>query len=163
MTVNYYTIIFTLVNFIVLVLLLKKFLYNPVLNMIQAREKSINNSINDAKQKLEQAEILKKQYEVNMQNAKEDAKKIVDEGRKVAKLEGDNIINNATEKAKSIKDRADKDIEFETNKARRELLNEVTEISTLVAQKIIEKEVKDVQSDYIDKAISEIGAVSWEK
>ena len=63
MLIDWFTVIAQLINFLILIYLLKRFLYKPILNAIDARELRIANELDDAKKKQEQADVEKQQYQ----------------------------------------------------------------------------------------------------
>ena len=65
MSVDWFTVIAQILNFVVLVLLLKKFLYKPVLTAIAAREKLIADEIADAKEKMAQADKERNEFQLD--------------------------------------------------------------------------------------------------
>ena len=70
MSIEPSAVICAIINFLVLFFLLKKFLYKPVFNMLDARASEIDKNMSEAEQARDEAARLKAEYEENMQNAK---------------------------------------------------------------------------------------------
>ena len=108
MTVDFPTILWTLLNFAILFFLLKKFLFKPVTELMEKRTNDIQNDINSARLKLEEAENTKNEYAATLstaaakrediiQTAKDAAAKDAEEIIRQARFEADNIISKARE------------------------------------------------------------------
>ena len=95
-------LVYNLINVIVLFLVLKHFLFQPVLGIMQKREEMIQGQLDHAAETQKQADALKKQYESSLQTAREDSQKIIDTARINAKAEYDRIVKEADEKANRI-------------------------------------------------------------
>ena len=90
-------LVFTIINLLVLYFLMKKFLFQPVNNIIAQREVAIKQQFDDADEAQKKADDLKKQYEDSLANAKEDSAKLVQEAREKARVEYDRIVKSADE------------------------------------------------------------------
>ncbi len=95
MKINWFTVIAQLINFLILVWLLKKFLYKPVLDAIDAREKKIVSRLEDAKTKKEEAK--KEQDEFNEKNKQFDGQKkeLMDKAIADTKVQKDKLMEDA--------------------------------------------------------------------
>jgi len=95
MEINWFTVIAQILNFLVLVWLLKRYLYKPILDAIDARETRISAQIADAE--LKDADADKKVEEYNRKNMEFDAQRndLIKEAKKDAKAEGDKLVEKA--------------------------------------------------------------------
>jgi len=145
------------VNFLILLFILKKFLYKPILKVLDERKNKIVHSLKSAeeieKKLLETEEkadkILKKTLEeaqLMLDNSKQSAAQIVEDGQKSA-LE---IINKANDEAKKV-------IQIERIQLEQEIKEHTSELVSVIFEKIIGKKVnlKD-QKDFIDKEIKNL-------
>ena len=157
-SVNLWQILVSLANLLILFLLIKKFLYNPVKKMLATRQESIDKDYalaNDAKLS---AEENKKIYEEKLSAAKTEADSVISSAVNTAKQRENEIIAEAHEKAENILKKAESDAELERKKAEKEIKGQIVDISTLVAGKIIEKELdSDKNSELVDSFINGIG------
>lgn len=148
----------TLVAFLIVLFILKKFAWKPILNMLSERETGIANSIASAeKVKLEMAE-MKAENERLLQEAREERSLMLKE----AKETKDKIVNEAkaqakVEAAKIIED-ARVQIEHKKNAALTEVKNEIGNMAVAVAEKVLRKQLDpaQAQSEYINMLASEI-------
>lgn len=147
-----------LVSFGIVLIILKKFVWKPVLKTLKDRENTISDSLNSAKKAREE-----------MANLQAENKKIIAEARaerdellKDAKITKDNMIRSAESEAKAKADKiiadAQLEIESQKNKALSEIKTKVAELSIDIAEKVLRKELKDdtKQTDYVNGLVNEI-------
>src|SRR5699024_8406694 len=132
--------IFTLVSFIVLLALLKKFAWGPLMDVMEKREEYVKDEIETAEKNRKEAEIASKEAKAQLRQTKEEAQKNIDDARKTKKQEEQKIIRTAREEATSLKQAAEADIQNEKEKTIQALQDQVVLLSVLIASKVIEKE-----------------------
>ena len=147
-----WTMIFTWVNLIILVLIMKKLLFKPVLNMLEARDKEVSEMYKEAESAQSSAQKLEKEYSEKLSLAKEEASKIMKEAKHDATLRGEEIVGEAKREASAILEKAQKEIEREKEAAISEIKNDIASIAVDIAQKVIEKDLHE--SDH-EKLVSE--------
>ena len=96
-----WNLVLTIINLIVLYLLLKKFLFKPVLSIMEKREKMIQDSIASARSQEGQAQELKEHYEQALVSARDESAQIVEKARVDAQKEYDRILADADVQAKN--------------------------------------------------------------
>ena len=106
-------IIWPIVNIVVFYLLLRKFLFGPVSEVMEKRKKMISSDLDDAAQTKAEAEEIKQEYEKNLAQAKDEAGQIVSDARARAKNEYQNKMDQTKEEIALMKENARKDIEAE--------------------------------------------------
>ena len=117
------TIVFTLINTLIIVLLYFFFLHKPVCKILDERAKTVNKDMDDAQKAKEEAAAVKADYEHRLETSKEEAARIVADATKKAQAREDEIISAANEEAASMKQRAEESIEREKKRA----VNEIKE------------------------------------
>lgn len=158
-----WTFVFQLANTFVLYLVLKKFLFEPVTNMLQNRKKEIEESINEAENKNAEAETYRNDYLQKLQASENEGKNIIDNAVKKAEIKSVNIINAAKEEAGGLKERAAVDIQREKKKAINEIKNDISSIAILAASKVLEGEVNEERNKVlVSKFIDEVGEAKWQ-
>ncbi|MGD9677950.1 MAG: F0F1 ATP synthase subunit B [Vulcanibacillus sp.] len=152
--------IIQIVAFIILFLLLKRYAFGPLVNIMETRQENIKEQISSAENnKLEAEKILKEQKE-NFQEARIEAQEMIERARVSSSKQAEEIIATAKAEAVRIKDQAVQEIQQEKNKAVDELRKQVGVLSVLIASKLIEKEIDlQGQSKFIDEMIKEVGEV----
>lgn len=149
-----------IINFLLMVLILSKILYKPILKMLDERKKKIEEGLKyTEKMQLEMEKLEKKKAEV-LDKAREEVKKIVEEGKKAGKSVEADIIKSAHEEAKQIIESGKKEIDSEKAKMLKNLHRETVDVSVRMAEKIL----KDVLSQedqklIIDKKLKQIASL----
>ena len=157
-SVNIWQIIISICNLLILFLILKKFLYKPVQNMLAQRQGLIDKDLESAREADKAAQANKKLYEEKLKNADEEAAEIIGDAKKKAQRKSDKILSNAKDKADDIVNQARSDAALEVKKAQSEIKHEITEVSTMLSEKILEREInKDDHRKLIDSFIEDLG------
>jgi len=160
-TIDPWVLIAQLLNLFIQVMLIKKFLFKPIRNVLQKRKEMADAEIAEATKAKEEAESLKNEYEASMKTARDKANEIVATAQKAATQQSEEIIKEANAQAISIKSKAERDIEQERRKAVNEIKDEIGDMAMEIAGKVIERELK--ASDHeklIDDFINKVGEES---
>lgn len=151
-------LVIQIINTIILFWILKRILFKPVLNIIDARENAIKSDIATGEQAKNEGLALKAEYEQKLAVAKSEGQEIIKQATLRAEQKSEEIISTAKEEATSLKDRANKDITQEREKVMNELKNDISNIAILVASKVIEKDIDQAKhEEMINKFIEEVG------
>ena len=110
-------LVFTIINLIVLYLLMKKFLFGPILNVMEQRKNMIDQQFASAKDTEEQAYELKGKYEDALKSAKDESMRIVNQAKDEAKVQAERIVKDANTQAGAMLDKAKADIRTEQENA----------------------------------------------
>ena len=154
-------IITQLINLLLLVLLLKKFLFKPVQNVLNARQAEIDKDYADAEAAQTRAEELRDEYEQRIAEAKAEASEIVKTATRKAQLHGEEIVRDAQQQAVRLKEKADEQIAQEKKKAMNELKNEISGIAVDIATKVVEREIDEKDHEaLISEFIKGVGEAS---
>ena len=150
------TIVFTLINTLIIVLLYFFFLHKPVCKILDERAKTVNKDMDDAQKAKEEG--VKADYEHRLETSKEEAARIVADATKKAQAREDEIISAANEEAASMKQRAEESIEREKKRAVNEIKEEISDMVVMAASKVAEKEINAQDNEkIIDSVLSQIG------
>ena len=150
--------IWTVISFLILLVLLRKFAYKPLVGMMQKREDTIRESIDEAKQTREEARKLKDEYKQLIAEARGEAKKIIDEGKALGEKARKEMINKATEESGQIVKRSQEQITFEKERALSELREQIADLSIAAASKVIERSLsKEDHVKFLEEYVSKIG------
>lgn len=156
--VNFWTALFTLINFIITFLVLKKFLFKPVKKMIDDRQQEIDSMYADAASAKEQAQSLQDSYSAQMADASNQAAEIIREAGKTAQVRSDEIIGAAKADADAIRSKAQRDIALEKKKAMNDMKDDISGIAVSIAEKVARKEISEQdQQDLIASFIDNLG------
>lgn len=151
-------ILWPIINIIVFYLLLRKFLFGPVSEIMEKRKEMISKNLMDAKAAKDEAAEMKSEYEESLKAAKDEAGKIVSDARERAKNEYHEKVRRADEEIVQMKENAQKDIEAEKQKAMAGLQSEIAGIALMAAAKVVEKEAGSKENEKIvDDFLKEAG------
>lgn len=161
--IDFKELIFAIINFLILVGVLGKFLYKPFIGILEERKQTIKEAFDNAEATNKKADQKYEAYSRILAKADDEAREIV----KAAKLRADEqaslIIADAKEEAVKIKEQAVKDIEREKQMALSDVRAQIAELSMLAAQQILEKEISvEGQDQIIDSVLEKAGAGSWQ-
>ena len=156
--VNLWTRLFAWANLLILYLILKKIAYGPLKNMIDSRQKEIDDMYGDAEKSRADAEALKADYEERMGNAKEESEEIVKAAIRRAQLREEEILREADKKAERVLERAEEQVELEKKRMVNEVKDEVSKMAIDIASAVIERDVSETEhKDLIDSFIDKMG------
>ncbi len=142
-------------TFLLLLILLRKFAWKPILSMVKEREKSIEEALSAAQKAKEQMETLTANNEKIIIEARKEREQMLKEAREIK----DKIISEAADAAKEegrkLLEQARQNIELEKSAAIVEIKNQVANLSVEIAEKILKKELSSdaKQKDYIETLI----------
>lgn len=160
-TIDVWTIIMTWGNLLILFLLMKKFLFGPVKKVMDQRQEEIEKSISDAENAKSDALNMKEEYTKKLSDAKKEADEIIKNAVKSAQLREEEILKEANKKASDIMEKADKTIELEKKAAMEGVKEEIADIATSIASKIIEKDINENDHErLIEEFINKMGDAS---
>lgn len=143
---------------LVLYLIVKKYIYAPVKEMLNKRQDKIMKDLNDAEAAAEEAFQLKTTYETKMNEAKQEGQRIVEESRKRGKEVQNQLIEEGKESAHKLLDNARYQIDVEKQQAFKEVKGATSEMAIAIAQKLIGKNLDtDTEDKLIDKFIEDLG------
>jgi F-type H+-transporting ATPase subunit b len=151
-------VIFQLVIFIILLALLKKFAFGPLMGIMKERETHISNEISAAEtSRVETNKLLEEQREL-LKQSRVEAGQLIENAKKQGDVQREEIISAARMEAERIKESAKREIVQEKEKAVAALREQVASLSVLIASKVIEKELSEAdQEKLIDEYIKEAG------
>ena len=149
---------FQIANTVILFLILKKFLFQPVMGIIESREKDIRENLAKGESAKQEGMSFKNEYESKLSTATEQGQEIVKQATLRAEQKEAEIVSNAKTEANAIRQKANKDVEQERQKVMNEIKNDVSDIALLAASKVIEKDIdKSKHKELIDNFIKEVG------
>ena len=156
-----WTFVFTVANLFLTVFVMKKFLYKPINDMLAKRKALADAEIQDAIKAKEEAQAMKAEYELNMQDAKNKANEILVSAQKTAAIQSEEMLKEASEQVTAMKAKAENDIAQEKRKAVNEIKDEIGGIAMEIAGKVIEREISEEDhAKLIEEFIANVGEAS---
>ena len=152
------TLIATICNLFVQLYIIKRFLLDKILAVLDARRKAADQQIADAQKAREEAAAIKETYEQNMLQAKAQAESILENAQKAASQRSESIIDDAKVQAARIMDKASAQIAMEKKKAINDAKDEISDLAMTIAGKIVERELNpEDQQQMINRFIDKLG------
>jgi len=149
--------IWTIVTFLVLLALLAKFAWRPLLQALESRQERIRNSLEDAERARQELERLQQESAKILQQARIEAESIVTQTRADAERLREELKQKAKDEADNILRNAQQQIQLQTRQAIQQIRHEVADIAVLLASKLIERNIaKEDNARLIDDTLKQI-------
>ena len=149
--------IWTIVTFLVLLTLLAKFAWTPLLEALETRQNAIRKSLDDAQQAKVELERLNAESAQVIQRARVDAEAIVTQSRADGERLREEIRAKARTEADHIVKNAERQIQLETSRALEQIRREAVDLSVMIASKIIQRNLSTADNEkLIDDALKQV-------
>ncbi len=142
-------LVLTVCNFLLLVYLLKKFAWGPVVNALEKRENQIAQDKQTAADARQSAQQLKQELDERLAQISSEAAQKMAQAVKAGEAQKEQLLAQAKEQAERLLEQAKTQIEAEKNKALADVRGEIANLSVLAASRVIERQVKDDSADEI--------------
>ena len=161
--INLKDLIFAVANFLILVLILGKFLYKPFLGILEKRKQTIEDAFTNAEATNRKADEKYEAYTKKLARAEAESREIIKNARLKADDHANMIVEEAKAEAARIKLQAEKEAVREKEKALREVREQIGQLAILAAEQILEKEVAaEGQEEIIDRGLEKAGTSQWQ-
>jgi F-type H+-transporting ATPase subunit b len=149
--------IWSIITFLILVGLLYKFAFNPLVKLQKARQDEIGQAIHDAEQLRDEAQELLANYKQQLAEAREEAGAIVERARKAGESTKSEVLEEARVQAEATLAKARQQIERDTNQALQKIREEVADLTVAATERVTRKSLSgEDQLRLIQEAINEI-------
>lgn len=149
--------IWTILTFLVLLALLAKFAWRPLLQALESRQESIRKSLDDAEHARRELEAVQRESEQIVRQARVEAGSIISASRVDAERLRVEMRQKAREDAEGILRNAERQIQLETNRALQQIRQEAVDLSVTIASKLIGRNLsKEDNERLIDEAIKQV-------
>ncbi len=157
-SVNIWQILISLANLVIIFLIVKKFLFAPVGRMLAERQGEVDRQYAAADEAKAAAEADRDAWKTKMETARDEADEIIKKAVQTAEYRGDAIVAEAKERADGIVRAAETEARLEKEKARADIRGEIVDVSTVLAEKLLEREVNaDDHRVLVDAFIDAMG------
>lgn len=156
--VEWGTVIVTVITFAILLALLKKFAWGPLKEVMDKRERDINRDIDEAEEAKLNAQKLEEENKKTLKQTQDEVQRILEDARVQARKQHEEIIHEANIRANGMIETAQSEINSEKERALADINNQVSELSVLIASKVLQKEISEQdQKELVDKYLKEVG------
>ena len=150
-------IIWTMITFALLVVVLGKFAWKPILQALHTREQEIADALKKAEEAKKDAERMMQENKIAMEKAGNETSRLIAEGRAMAEQLKNDIVAKANESAKKMLEQAKDEIGREKESAMAQLRSEVADLSISVAEKILDESLDGAkQKKMVDKVLQQL-------
>ncbi len=156
--------IWTVVVFGILLFLLTRFAWKPMLAGLQKREENIAAAIEDAKKARQETQQMREHLQAELQKGHEQIRDMLDEARRDAEHTKNEMIASARAEIQTERDRLRREISTARDQALQDVFNQAGQLATLISSKVIRRELTaDDHHRLIDEALSELAQanVGW--
>jgi F-type H+-transporting ATPase subunit b len=149
--------IWTILTFLVLVTLLAKFAWRPLLQALDSRQELIRKSLDDAQQARQELERLQHESAQIIRQARVDAEAVVAQSRSDAARLREELRQKAKAEAEGIVRNAERQIQLETQRALQQIRHEAVDLSVMIASKILRRNLtKEDNEKLIEEALKQV-------
>ena len=158
LNINFFTALFTLANTVTLFIVLKKFLFKPVMQIIADRQQEIDDMYDAAGKAKQSAAALEAEYQQKLSVAADTSERMVKEAVARGQSREEEILRRANAEAAAILDKAAADIAQEKKKAINDAKDEISEMAMAIAGKVVGRELNAAdQANLVEHFIEELG------
>ena len=158
LTVHGGLLFWTIITFLILLVVLKKIAWRPILDALESREKEIKDALNLAEKARVEAEKVSSDYEKSMKDAQIKSQKIISDSRLAAERVKSEIEKTAALKAESMIENAKEQINSEKENAIKDMRDIAIDLSIDIASKVIERNIDSEENRRLaEEAINNIG------
>lgn len=159
--VNLWTALFTLLNTLTVIFVGTKFLFKPIMKMIQDRQKEIDDMYAEANDARSSAQAMETEYQQKLSAAMETGERIVKDATARGQARQEEILRQANAEASAILDKASEDIKREKKKAINDAKDEISGIAIAIAEKVVCRELNEKDhAALVDSFIDELGELA---
>ena len=156
LNVNPGLIIWTIVTFVLLVVVLRAVAWKPLLAMLEERETRIQEALEQAEKAREEAQVAAEENRAAVAKAQAESQAAIAEGRAAAERVAQEMRERAQDEAQQMLEQARRTIQQERDQAIQELRNQATDLAILAAGKLLDENLDDernrkVVDDFIDQ------------
>ncbi len=160
MNISWPTFIWTIVNFMVIVAILYKFFYNPVLSFIDNRRDEIAHNIADSENGRAEAQKLLSDYQAQLLATRQEAQQIIDKAIKSGEESRQALLAQSRTESAVLLENARREIQRERDDALQALRQEVVSLSVMAASKILGRTVTEEDNAHIvNQFLDEVGEI----
>lgn len=157
-SVNIWDILISLLNLLLIFIIFKRFLYKPVRKVLDKRKAAIDAQYSAADEAKKSALSDKELYEEKLRSAEDEADEMIKSAAVTADRRSAKILDDAKVKADGIVRQAQSEAELEKRKAADEIRREIADVSALLTEKMLEREINENDHrEFIDSFIEGIG------
>jgi F-type H+-transporting ATPase subunit b len=152
-----WTLLAQIISFLILVYILSKFAWKPLMGMMEQRRVFIEENLAHAEEERREADRIKAEYQEEMRTARQEAQGIIEQATRASEKRAQEIVEEARRDTEKMRAQALKDIEAEKDRAVAEVKGQIGELSIALAERLLRAQLEvSGQSALIDRFIQEV-------
>jgi F-type H+-transporting ATPase subunit b len=156
-SVDGWKLAFQVINFLILLYLLNRFLFKPVLARLDERSAKIGKGLEDAEVATRDRELARAEREAAVAEARKEANEMIARANKIAEDTRNEILTSARAEAEKVSTRAREEIVAEKDKAMAEIRGQVAELALAAAGKLVRRQMDDpTQRRLVEEFLAEV-------
>ena len=160
-SINLWDILLSLANLLIIFLIVKKFLFKPVMKVMAARQEQVDKIYSDADEDRSAASSMRQEYEARLAAAREEADGLVRSAVQTAQRKSDAIMADAASQVSHMKQKAEQEIAMEKKQMLQSVQTEISDMAVSIASKVVEREIQQKDHDaFVDEFIRNVGEES---
>lgn len=144
------------INFLILFIVLAKFLYKPILNVLDQRKKAIEESLANSQRIKEELDKLEEDKKKILKKVQEEGFKVIEEEKKLAAKKQEEILKKASEEANKIIEKSEGRIKAREEEMLQVVKKRAVEVGSEIAKKILEDLDEDTRKQILNKSLKKI-------
>jgi F-type H+-transporting ATPase subunit b len=149
------TAVWTIINLLVAYLILRHFVFRPIIRLLNKRKEEVESELSDAAEKQKEAKKILSDAEDRIEESKSEAASVISEARVQADRQGLTIVNSAHKEATTIVDRASEDAKRMHNAMLDQMRDEVADLAVSIASKVVGSIIDEVHEKELSRRIME--------
>ena len=159
-TPEFGTILWTLITFVVLAFLLRKFAWGPLLATLEEREKTIRESLEQAQKARAEAEESSRRHQETLAQARREVAALIEQGKRESEVVRAEILSQARKEAQDLVEQGKKQVQYEQKKAMEDLRRQVADLAIQAAERLISRSLDDgTQRELVDGYVRDLSAI----
>ena len=157
-SINVWNTLISLLNLLLIYLIIKKFLFKRVQNVMNERQSQVEKIYSDADESRNTANQMKQEYEQHLADARQEADAMIKNATQAAQRKSDEIVAEANNQASHVKQKAEAEIEQQKKQMLKDVRNEISGLAVDIASKVVEREISQKDYDgFVDEFIQNVG------
>ena len=156
--INLGYLISQIINFVLLLFILRQFLYKPIVGMLDRRSEKIRTDLQEAEEARSKAEAARQEYEQQLEQARDDRRSIVAQASEQAEKVKEDILSEARVEAAEIVSKAQDEMEYERRQVLLQAQNQIVDLALAAAGRVVGESLDEkAHRRLIQEFIAEVG------
>lgn len=157
-SVNLWQILISLANLLIMFLILKRFLFKPVQNVVSARTQQVDDLYRQAEESRQAASDMKQEYEQKLASARDEADGLVRSAVQTAQRKSDAILADAASQASHLKQKTEAELTQQKKQMLYDVRSQISDLAVDIAAKVVEREVRrEDHEGFVEEFIRNVG------